>query len=52
MTFTYRTSRTRQHAPTRGLGASSVALVASGYERLSDAGVSRLASTIFTEGEL
>jgi hypothetical protein len=46
--------RTRQRAATRGLAASSVASVASGYERSlcpCDAGVSRLARTIVTGGE-
>ena len=46
-----RVSRTRQGSAKLALAASSVALVASGYEhslRPSETGVSRLASTIRT----
>jgi len=49
-----RTARTRQGAAKLGLAASSVASVASGYERAlrpCDAGFSRLASTIGTRGD-
>ena len=47
-------SRVRQHAAKLRLAASSVALVAAGYERSlrpCDAGFSRLANTIHTEGD-
>jgi hypothetical protein len=49
-----RAARTRQGAASLRLAASSVAPVASGYERSlrpCDAGVSRLARTIDTEGD-
>ncbi len=55
MTATFRASRTRQGPATRRLGASSVAPVASGYERSlrpSETGVSRLARTIDPKGDL
>jgi hypothetical protein len=47
-------ARTRQRAATRALAASSVAPVASGYERFLrpfERGVSRLASTIRNGGD-
>jgi hypothetical protein len=55
MTLAYRMSRTRQGAATLRLAASSVAPVASGYERSlrpCETDVSRLASTGHTAGEL
>ena len=55
MTVTFRTARTRQGAATLRLGASSVGPVAYGYApslRPSEAGVSRLARTIGTKGDL
>jgi len=55
MTATSRLPRTRQGAATLALAASSVAPVASGYERSlrpCESGVSRLASTIQTGADL
>jgi hypothetical protein len=55
MMATFRAARTRQGAATLRLGASSVAPVASGYAhslRPSETGVSRLARTIDTKGDL
>jgi hypothetical protein len=54
MAATFRLSRTRQGAATLAFAASSVAPVASGYERSlrpCDRGVSRLASTIQSGGD-
>ena len=54
MTAPSRTDRTRQGAATLRLAASSVAPVASSYERdlrPCDAGVSRLAGTPGTRGD-
>ena len=51
---TFRLPRTRKGAATLGLAASSVAPVASGYERSLrpfERGVSRLASTIRDGGD-
>jgi hypothetical protein len=55
MMATFRAARTRQGAATPRLGASSVAPLASGYAhslRPSETGVSRLARTIDTKGDL
>jgi hypothetical protein len=55
MTAPSRLPRTRQGAATRALAASSVAPVASGYERSlrpCESGVSRLARTIQPGGDL
>jgi hypothetical protein len=55
MTATSRAARTRQGAATLRLGASSVGPVAYGYApslRPSETGVSRLARTIVTGGDL
>jgi hypothetical protein len=55
MTAPSRTARTRQGAATLRLGASSVGPVASGYAPSlppSETGVSRLARTIGTRGDL
>jgi len=54
MAAPFRLPRTRQGAATLRLAASSVAPVASGYERSlrpSEPGVSRLARTIQTKGD-
>jgi hypothetical protein len=54
MAAPFRLPRTREGAVTLALAASSVAPVASGYERSlrpSESGVSRLASTIQTKGD-
>jgi len=55
MTATFLLPRTRQGAATLALAPSSVAPVASGYERSlrpCESGVSRLPSTIQTKGGL
>jgi hypothetical protein len=54
MAAPFRLPRTREGAATLALAASSVAPVASGYERSlrpRESGVSRLASTIQTKGD-
>jgi hypothetical protein len=54
MTASFRLPRTREGAATLALAASSVAPVASGYERSlrpCESGVSRLASAIQTKGD-